>query len=64
MVQLLLGLLVGIGVIVVWRTLAKEMKRVEKTLSDDGKGADKQANKPEEIETLEKDEDGVYRPKD
>lgn len=58
MAQLLLFILVSVAVIIGWKILKREMSRVGETLKKtQGKDA-------KEIETLEKDEDGVYRPKD
>ncbi len=59
MVQLLLFGLIAVAVIVGWRVVKREMTRVEDKLK---KTDEKDAGKPG-IETLEPDQDGIYRPK-
>ena len=59
MPQLVLFALLAVAVIIGWRIVKREMSRVEDKLKKTrGNGG-----APKEIETLEKDRDGVYRPK-
>ena len=60
MAQLLLVGLIGIAAIVGWNTVKKEMARVEKKLHETEA---KKKRARDDVETLEADADGVYRPK-
>jgi len=61
MMQLLLVVAIGAVAIVGWKAIEKEMARVGTKLKDTEKGS---GNGKHDAETLEADEDGVYRPKE